>query len=108
MLSIGKFLPSRRKLIALLCGLLAVFLVWWWRSSRVKSHPTREPFSPAGELDRIMYAVDNARAWHVTTIGTLRGEPFQTDQDVVCPFDSHIVTRSSNTAGATTMVQELI
>ena len=88
-------------------GLLLVFLVGWWWEARIKAASARR-FVPAGELDRIQYAVARARAWHVTTIGTLRGQPFQTDQDVVCPFQSHTVTRGKDASGATALVSEII
>ena len=59
-------------------------------------------------MDRIAYAVQNARAWRVTTLGTMHGQAFQTDQDVVCPFDSHTVTHTSSASGQTTMAEESV
>jgi hypothetical protein len=107
MRTIRQYLPSLRNAIALCCGALLAFLLWWWMShSKAASEP--QTFTPAGEVDRIEYAVANARSWRVTTTGTQRGQPIQTDQDVVCPFESHTVIRTSSPSGADTVLQESI
>lgn len=104
-----RFLPGGRNTIALIAGFLLMFAVWWWWSPTAKTAPTTAgAFSPASELDRIEYAVQNARAWRVTTLGTMHGQPFQTDQDVVCPFDSHTVTHVPTTSGNPTVLEEFI
>lgn len=107
MLNLRKYLPSKKRSAQIVIGLLVVFLVGWWWEARIKAASARR-FVPAGELDRIQYAIASARAWHVTTIGTLRGQPFQTDQDVVCPFQSRTVTHAKDAPGASTLVSEII
>jgi hypothetical protein len=106
-LNLRKYLPSKKRSVQILAGLLVVLLMGWWLEARIKAASARR-FVPAGELDRIQYAIASARAWHVTTIGTLRGQPFQADQDVVCPFQSHTVTRGKDASGATTLISEII
>ncbi|MBZ5706102.1 MAG: hypothetical protein LAN63_12160 [Acidobacteriia bacterium] len=103
-----KFLPGGRNTIALIAGFLLMFAVWWWWSSTSKTAPAAGTFSPPGELDRIEYAVQNARAWRVTTLGTMHGQPFQTDQDVVCPFDSHTVTHTPPASGNAAVLEEFV
>lgn len=105
MLNLRKYLPSKKRSAQIVVGLLAVFLVGWWSEARIKAASARR-FVPASELDRIQYAIASARAWHVTTMGTLRGQPFQTDQDVVCPFQSHTVTRGKDASGAGALISE--
>jgi hypothetical protein len=105
--AIHRFLPSRRNAIALVGGFLLAFLLWWWKSgSRPAS--TAHSFSPTEELDRVVYAVSHARSWRVTTIGTLRGQPFQTDQDVLCPFDSYTITYTLSASGPRSVAEEFI
>jgi hypothetical protein len=106
-LNLRKYLPSKKRSAQIVVGLVVLFLVGWWWEVRIKAASARR-FVPASELDRIQYAIASARAWHVTTIGTLRGQPFQTDQDVVCPFQSHAVTRGKDASGASTLVSEII
>ncbi len=93
-MQIVPFLRANRNLVALFGGFLATALGWWWLTSvpRTTSHP--KGFTPATELERIAYAARNARSWRVTTFGTMHGEDFQTDQDVVCPYDTHSVTET--------------
>jgi hypothetical protein len=107
MLAIRRFLPSGRNAVALGCGFLLAFLLWWW-TSRTRPASTPQAFSPASDLDRVVYAITNARSWRVTTAGNLRGQLFETEQDVVCPFDSHTVTRTTDAQGASTLVEEFI
>jgi hypothetical protein len=104
---IRRFLPSGRNAVALGCGFLLAFLLWWW-TARSRPASTSQAFSPASELDRVVYAITNARSWRVTTSGSLRGQPFETEQAVVCPFDSHTVTRTAGAQGAGTLVEEFI
>jgi hypothetical protein len=106
--NLRRFLPAGRNTIALVAGFLLTFVVWWWWASKPKAASPAEAFSPPGELDRIEYAVQNVRSWRVTTLGTTHGQPFQTDQDVVCPFDSHTVTHTSSATGTTTVAEEFI
>lgn len=107
MLDIRRFLPSGRNAVALGFGFLFAFLLWWW-TSRNRPASAPQAFSPASELDRVVYAITNARSWRVTTSGSLRGQPFETQQDVVCPFESRTVTRTTNAQGAGTLVEEFI
>jgi hypothetical protein len=44
----------------------------------------------------------------VTTVGALQGQPFQTDQDVFCPYGSHTVTRTVDASGASSVAEESI
>jgi hypothetical protein len=106
-LNFRKYLPSKKRIVQILAGLFVIVLVGWWWEVRIKAASARR-FVPAGELDRILYAIAGAGAWHVTTIGTLRGQPFQTDQDVVCPFQSHAVTHAKDASGASTLLSEII
>ncbi len=102
-----RFLPARRNIIALVGGFLIALLAWWWWTSH-KSATAAQTFTPAGELDRIKYAVNNARSWRTTVIGTLNGQAFQTDQDVFCPFESHTTTRAMTASGIGAVTEEFI
>jgi len=64
--------------------------------------------SGPNELDRVEHAVRLARAWHVVSIGRLGAEPFQTEEDVVCPSDTHTLTRSLTPDGPGEMTEEFI
>lgn len=108
MLNPLRSLPGGRNTVALIAGFLLTFVVWWLWPSKPRTASPAEGFSPPGELDRIEYAVQSARAWRVTTLGTMHGEPFQTDQDVACPFESHTVTHTSSASGQTTVAEEFI
>jgi hypothetical protein len=107
----GRFPLAGKHVAALGCGLLLGLLIWsWWgpssKKSRSKEHvPTA---ASSGELDLVEYAVRHARSWRVTTVGTLQGRSFQTDQDVFCPYGSHTVTRTLNAAGAGNALEESI
>ena len=107
-MQITPFLRANRNLVAVAVGFAATALMWWWWTSVPKSvaHPTG--FTPASEIERVAYAARNARSWRVTTFGTMHGEPFQTDQDVVCPYDSHSVTQTRDKSGATQTSGEII
>ena len=106
MQAVRTFIRSHRNAVALVCGFLLAFLAWWWVSSRKSAEP--QGFSPASQLDRIEYAVGNARSWRATITGTMHGRPFQTDQDVVCPFESHTVTHVADASGTSTVVEESV
>jgi hypothetical protein len=108
MLNPLRSLPGGRNTIALLGGFLLAFVIWWLWPSKPKANAPGAAFSPASELDRIAYAVQNARSWRTTTLGTMHGQPFQTDQDVVCPSDSHTLTRVTTAPGTTTVAEEFI
>ncbi len=100
---------SPKNLIALGVGFLLA-IVFWMVSSSSESSRDSEPkkqdtaigANEPGELDRIEHAVRLARAWHATTTGRMGAELFQTEEDVVCPSDTHIVTRSSPPPGRET------
>lgn len=107
-------LHSPRNLIALGLGFFLAIGLWWWASSD-SSHgsdtrqrePAEEPFAP-NELDRMVRAVRLARAWHVTSTGRAGSVLFQTDEDVVCPSDTHTVTRSLTPSGPGEVTEEFI
>jgi hypothetical protein len=46
--------------------------------------------SQPNELDHIEHAVRLARAWHATTTGQLGGQLFLTEEDVICPSETHL------------------
>lgn len=93
-MQIVSFLRTNRNLAALVAGFLATALGWWWWTSVPQTASRPKGFTPATELERIAYAVRNARSWRVTVFGTMHGEEFRTDQDVVCPYDSHSITET--------------
>lgn len=88
-------------------ALLVVSVAGWWVEGRIKAANARR-FVPASELDRIEYAISRATSWHVSTSGTIQGKPFQSDQDVVCPFQSHILTRGMGSEAAGAIISEII
>ncbi len=105
---------SPKNLIALALGFLLAIVFWMVSSSNSSSDSSRKkqdqpmgPYEP-GELDRIEHAVRLARAWHTTTTGRLGAELFQTEEDVVCPSDTHTVTRSLTSAGPGDITEEFI
>ncbi|HZQ69809.1 MAG TPA: hypothetical protein VFA68_14900 [Terriglobales bacterium] len=106
-MQIASFLRAYRNLAALAGGFILTALGWWWLTSVPKA-ARPSGFTPASELERIAYAARNARSWRVTTFGTMHGEPFQTDQDVVCPYDSHTVTQTRTKSGALEPSGEII
>jgi hypothetical protein len=107
-MQIGSFLRANRNLVALAAGFALTALAWWWWTSvpQTVTHP--KGFAPASDLERIAFAARNARSWRVTTFGTMHAEPFQTDQDVVCPYDSHSVTQTRGKTGAMEAAGEVI
>jgi hypothetical protein len=105
MLRLSRFLPSSTKARIALASLCLVLAIAGWKFG-AKTPP--KSALPPGELDFIQYAVGRARSWRVTTVGTLEGQPFQTDQDVVCPYDSHTVTRLAGASGESSVVEEFI
>jgi len=107
-MQIGSFLRANRNLAALAAGFALTALAWWsWTSvPQTVTHP--KGFTPASELERIAYAARSARSWRATTFGTMHGEPFQTDQDVVCPYDSHSVTQTRGKTGTMQPAGEVI
>ena len=105
---------SPKNLIALGLGFFLAIAFWMFSSSNSSSDSRREKpdtgmeqYEP-GELDRIEHAVRLARAWHTTTTGRLGAELFQTGEDVVCPSDTHIVTRSLTSTGPGDVTEEFI
>jgi hypothetical protein len=108
-------LRSPKNLIALGAGFLLAIFVWWlWTPSDTDRTPTsrEQPrltaHSAPNVLDRIEFAMRNVRAWRVTSIGRINGQLFQTDEDVVCPSDSHAVTKALSGPGAGTVAEEFI
>jgi hypothetical protein len=100
--------PSRKRLIAVSCVILVILLGWWWYNARARTTPRKSVLTPAGLLDQVAYAVANARSWRVSTIGTMHDQPFQSDQDVLCPSSVHTVTRTQDAAGAMSLANEMI
>ncbi len=106
---------SPKNLIALGVGFFLAIVFWMISSSshssrdsdKKKQDPATGTYEP-GELDRIEHAVRLARAWHATTTGRLGAELFQTEEDVVCPSDTHVVTRSLTSAGPGDVTEEFI
>lgn len=105
---------SPKNLIALALGFFLAIAYWMLSSSSSSSDSSRKkPEQPIGEyepgeLDRIEHAVRLARAWHATITGRLGAELFQTEEDVVCPSDSHTVTRALTSAGPGDATEEFI
>lgn len=103
---------SPRNLLALAFGFF-IAIVFWWFSNSDSSHARRreselQPRAALGQLDRIEHALRLARAWHVRSTGRINAELFQTDEDVICPSDSHTVTRSLTPAGPGEVTEEFI
>ena len=107
-MQIGSFLRANRNFVALAVGFVLTALGWWWWTSVPQTVSRPRGFTPASELERIAYAARNARSWRVTTFGTMHGEPFQTDQDVVCPYDSHSVTQTRGKSGGMQAAGEVV
>jgi hypothetical protein len=78
------------------------------RSSSARKHEPTVDQSAPNELDRIANAVRLARAWHATSTGRLGAELFRTEEDVVCPSDTHTVTRSVTAAGPGDVTEEFL
>jgi hypothetical protein len=102
-----KYLPTRKRAVQIAVVAALLLLVGWWWQGRMKAASARR-FVPAGELDRILYAVGGARSWHVATTGMMRGQPFQNDEDVVCPFQTHTITRAQSASGDGALLSEMI
>ena len=105
---------SSKNLIALGVGFLLAIVFWMLSSSSSRPDSSRKKADTAiaqyepGELDRIDHAVRMARAWHATTTGRLGAELFQTEEDVVCPSDTHTVTRALTSTGPGDITEEFI
>lgn|SRR5581483_7541013 len=106
-MNIREYIPNFRNAVAMVCGFAIAAGIWWWWTSRPRNLSPNERVAQVSELDRIEHAVRNARSWRVTTAGTMHGEPFETEQDVVCPFSSHTITRTT-ASGSTAVAEELI
>lgn len=105
---------SPKNLIALALGFFLAIAFWMLSSSNSSSDSSRKKqdqpigqYEP-GELDRVEHAVRLARAWHATTTGRLGSELFQTVEDVVCPSDTHTITRTLTSAGPGEVTEEFI
>ena len=107
-------LRSPRNLIAIGLGFFLAIIFWMLSSSgSSRDSETKQPepkFEPyaTNELDRVSDAVRVARAWHVTSTGRVGNKIFQTEEDVVCPSDSHIVTRPLTQTGPSEVSDEFI
>jgi len=107
-------LRSPRNLLALAFGFFVAIAFWLLSTSsssrdfdRRHEQAVLERAAP-NQLDRIDRAVRLARAWHVTSTGRVGDAPFQTEEDVVCPSDSHTVTRSLSPSGPGEVTEEFI
>jgi hypothetical protein len=106
-------LRSPKNLIALGVGFF-VAIVFWLVSSSDSSHLSIQKQQPElvrsepNELDRMEHAIRLARAWHVISTGRLGNELFQTEEDVVCPSDTHTITRSLTANGPGEVTEEFI
>ncbi|HKS76252.1 MAG TPA: hypothetical protein VJQ82_23770 [Terriglobales bacterium] len=103
---------SPRNLFALIFGFFLAMVFWWFfnsDSSHARPRPSETPeLAQPGQLDRIEHALRLARAWHVRSTGRLNTELFQTEEDVVCPSDSHTITRALTPAGPGEVTEEFI
>ncbi len=106
-MNIRQYIPNLRNSIAMVCGFALAAGIWWWWTSRPKHLTPNELVAQVGELDRIENALRTARSWRVTTSGSMHGEPFETVQDVMCPFNSHTITRIK-ASESTTVAEEFI
>jgi len=105
-------MPSSKNLIALGIGFVLAIALWLlWSSPARHSVARQQPAfdrSQPNELDHIEHAVRLARAWHATTTGQLGGQLFLTEEDVICPSETHLVTRSLTSAGPAEISEEFI
>jgi len=99
--------------VALVFGFVLA-IAFWWFSSFDSSHasPSRQPPPverlQTGQLDHVEHALRLARAWHVVSTGRINSQLFQTEEDVVCPSDSHTVTRSLTPSGPGEVTEEFV
>jgi hypothetical protein len=106
-------LRSPKNLVALALGFFAAVAFFWFsnsdssHASRSRQAETAQRFEP-GQLDRIEHALRLARAWHVVSTGRLNSQLFQTEEDVVCPSESHTVTRSLTPSGPGEVIEEFV
>lgn len=106
-------LRSPKNLVALGLGFFLAIVFWLLSSSdsrhdsAAKQQAVMERYEP-NELDRIEHALRLARAWHVTSTGRVGNQLFQTEEDIVCPSDSHTVTRSLTAASPGEVTEEFI
>ncbi|MBA3912515.1 MAG: hypothetical protein H0X25_01335 [Acidobacteriales bacterium] len=107
MVDLRSYLPPWRNLIAAVAGFLVMGLVYWWWTS-IPHNDAKQSFVPADQLDILIDAVHSAHSWRATTFGSMHGEPFQTDQDVVCPYESHTVTHILAPGKEDTVAEEFI
>jgi len=111
MRDLARFLPSKRNAIALAAGFLLTFAAWWWMTrdrAPQRAVPVVETPSQLNELDKIENAVAKARSWHSTVFGTTHGQAFQEDRDVVCPSETHSITRTAAKDGGMELAQETV
>lgn len=107
MADLRKYFGSKKKLAQTAALVAIVCVVGWWVNARIKAAEARK-FKPASEVARIEYAVANTRSWHLSLQGTMREQPFETEQDVVCPYQSHTVTQTRSSTGAKVLISEII
>ena len=103
----GFLLRYRNKL---LLGVLVIMVLTgvWWKFHRSGGAPPQNVYVPPEEMDRVIYAVRQAQAWRVTTAGSIHGQPFETTQEVSCPYDSHTFTRTRKEDGQYELAEEFI
>lgn len=110
--SLPPALRSPRNLFALIFGFFLAVVFWWFSNSdsgHARPRPSETPeLAQPGQLDAVEHALRLARAWHVRSTGRLNTELFQTEEDVVCPSDSHTITRTLTPAGPGEITEEFI
>ena len=102
----GLLLRHRNKLLLGIVVIMVLTGVWW--KFHQPASPAKNVFVPPEEMDRLIYAVRQAQAWRVTTAGTIHGQPFETVQEISCPYDSHTITRARKEDGGYELAEELI
>jgi hypothetical protein len=107
-------LRSPKNLLALGFGFFIAIAFWLLstsspsRDSDTKRQQALLERSAPNELDRVEHAVRLARAWHVTSTGRVGDALFQTEEDVMCPSDTHTVSRSLSASGPGEVTEEFI
>ena len=105
-------MPSTKNLIALGIGFFLAIIFWWLGSSestpRIKQQAPVIDRNQPNELDHIEHAVRLARAWHAASTGQFGAQLFRTEEDIICPSETHTVTRSLTPAGPGDITEEFI
>ena len=108
MISFAALVSRHRWKLLLALVVAAALFAFWWRRRTAPGASRPYVYSAPGEIDRVLYAVRQARAWRSTTSGTLHGQPFETVQEVSCPYDSHTLTRIRQADGSYAPAAEFI